>query len=296
MYRPFFKQNLNAHRRLNARPGKLSEIFSMNISGQMAICISGGSPFGALMVDLAPCRDLLSSGTFAFLRFLPSESSEIQSGLFDSIVDSLSAKANLREETLSRYQKKLGNSVTKDDIFFYIYGILHSTEYLNTYSSNLSKELPRIPFPSSEKDFFGFSKGGRSLADLHTGYESLEPYEGLQIIGEPKSKAALKVTKMRFNKIDKAVDRTKIIYNSGLAIGNIPEEAYRYTVGTRSAIEWVMDRYQVTEDKKTGIRNDVNDWSTEHGDDKYIFSLLQRIVTCSMKTNEIVSGLPRLTL
>jgi predicted helicase len=167
---------------------------------------------------------------------------------------------------------------------------------LNTYSSNLSKELPRIPFPSSEKDFFGFSKGGRNLADLHTGYESLEPYEGLQIIGEPKSKAALKVTKMRFNKIDKAVDRTKIIYNSGLAIGNIPDEAYRYTVGARSAIEWVIDRYQVTEDKKTGIRNDVNDWSTEHGDDKYIFSLLQRIVTCSMKTNEIVSGLPRLNL
>jgi predicted helicase len=101
---------------------------------------------------------------------------------------------------------------------------------------------------------------------------------------------------MRFNKTDKAVDRTKIIYNSGLAIGNIPEEAYRYTVGAKSAVEWVMDRYQVTEDKKTGIRNDVNDWSTEHGDDKYIFSLLQRIITCSMKTNEIVSGLPRLKL
>ena len=116
----------------------------------------------------------------------------------------------------------------------------------------------------------------------------------MEIIGERKTKTALKVTKMRFNKVGKAVDRSKIIYNSGLAIGNIPEDAYRYKVGAKSAVDWVMERYQVTEDKKTGIRNDVNNWSTEHGDDKYIFSLLQRIVTCSMKTNDIVSGLPRL--
>ena len=296
MYRPFFKQSLNAHRKLNARPGKLAEIFSKNIPGQMAICVATGSPFCALMVNLTPDYHLLSSGTLAFVRFIPNLETEKAQSLFDSVGDSNPDSENLSNETLSRYQKKLGNSVTKDDIFFYIYGILHATEYLNTYSSNLSKELPRIPFPSSEKDFFGFSKGGRNLADLHTGYETLEPYEGLQIIGEPKNKAALKVTKMRFNKTGKAVDRTKIIYNSGLSIGNIPEEAYRYTVGTRSAIEWVMDRYQVTEDKKTGIRNDVNDWSTEHKDDKYIFLLLQRIVTCSMKTNEVVSGLPRLNL
>jgi predicted helicase len=240
---------------------------------------------------------MLAGGCFAFLRYLPGaiHSNKLES-LFDKPSDVESSYENLNDDTIVRYQKKLGASITKDDIFFYIYGILHSTEYVNTYSSNLGKEPPRIPFPSSETDFHGFSKAGKSLADLHTGYELLEPYEDVQIIGEPKNKASLKVTKMRFNKTDKAVDRTKIIYNSGLAIGNIPEEAYRYTVGTRSAIEWVMDRYQVTEDKKTGIRNDVNDWSTEHGDDKYIFSLLQRIVTCSMKTNEIVSGLPRLNL
>jgi predicted helicase len=296
MYRPYFKQYINAHRKLNASPGRLAEIFAENIPGQMAICVATGSPFGAIVVNVSPDFHLLSSGTVAFPRFLLEDVSVSEANLFDIAQDSKTNSDNLRNETLARYQKKFGKSVSKDDIFFYIYGILQSNEYLNTYSSNLSKELPRIPFPSSEKDFFGFSKGGRQLADLHTGYETLEPYKDLQIIGEPKTKAALKVTKMRFNKSDKAVDRTKIIYNSGLAIGNIPEEAYRYTVGTRSAIEWVMDRYQVTEDKKTGIKNDVNDWSTEHGDDKYIFSLLQRIVTCSMKTNEIVSGLPRLNL
>jgi predicted helicase len=297
MYRPFFKQYLNAHRKLNARPGKLAEIFARNIPNQMAICVAGGSPFGALMVDNIPDLNMLSGGSFAYLRFVPNEVGQNgKASLFDSLQDPDEFGENLRDETLNRYRAKLGKTITKDEIFFYIYGILHSTEYLNTYSSNLSKELPRIPFPASEKNFYSFSQAGRQLADLHTGYESLEPFGDLQIIGEPKSSAALKVSKMRFNKIDKAVDRTKIIYNSGLAIGNIPEEAYRYAVGTRSAIEWVMDRYQVTEDKKTGIKNDVNDWSTEHGDDKYIFSLLQRIITCSMKTNEIVSALPRLTL
>jgi predicted helicase len=296
MYRPYFKQLINAHRRLNGRPGRLAEIFDKAIPNQMAICVSGGSPFGALMVDVSPDLNMLSGGAHAFLRFLPEGGlGEKEENLFSSLQENVFSE-NLHDEILERYQKKLGPSVTKDDIFFYIYGILHATEYLNTYSSNLSKELPRIPFPVSDKDFHGFSIAGKQLADLHTCYESLEPYGDLQVIGEPKTKAALKVTKMRFNKTDKAVDRTKIIYNSGLAIGNIPEEAYRYMVGTRSAIEWVMDRYQVTEDKKTGIKNDVNDWSTEHGDEKYIFSLLQRIITCSMKTNEIVSALPRLSL
>jgi predicted helicase len=296
MYRPYFKQYLNASRQLNENPGKLADIFAEYIPNQMAICVSGGSPFGSLMVNVSPDRNMLSGGCFAFLRYLPDNfrSKKIQS-LFDAPSELGAFYDNLSDETLVRYQKKLGHSITKDDIFFYIYGILHSTEYLNTYSSNLSKELPRIPFPTSEKDFHQFSKAGKLLADLHTNYESLEPFNELQISGGAKTNAAFKVNKMRFNKNGKADDRTKIIYNSGLAIENIPEEAYRYTVGTKSAIEWVMDRYQVTEDKKTGIRNDVNDWSTEHNDDKYIFLLLQRIVTCSMKTNEIVARLPRLS-
>ena len=295
MYRPFFKQSLNAHRKLNARPGKLAEIFAKDLPGQMAICVAGGSPFGALMVNVSPDYNMLSGGSFAFVRYMPDDSGLFkEANLFDSGRDPNAMPENLSDETLTRYRKKLGNSVTKDDIFFYVYGVLHSNEYLNTYSSNLTKELPRIPFPVSEKDFHHFSNAGKLLADLHIGYESLEPFKDLEIIGERKTKTALKVTKMRFNKVGKAVDRSKIIYNSGLAIGNIPEDAYRYKVGAKSAVDWVMERYQVTEDKKTGIRNDVNNWSTEHGDDKYIFSLLQRIVTCSMKTNDIVSGLPRL--
>lgn len=297
MYRPYFKQYLNAHRKLNASPGRLAEIFAKNIPGQMAICVPGGSPFGTLMVSVSPDFNMLPGGSHTILRYLPNDADERDGvNLFSPLNSSDSYTINLCDEALNRYRKTSGKQITEDEVFFYVYGMLHSNEYVNVYSSNLSKELPRIPFPASENTFHEFSTAGRQLADLHVGYETLEPYKDLQIIGEPKNKAALKVTKMRFNKTGKAVDRTKVIYNSGLAIGNIPEEAYRYTVGSKSAIEWVMDRYQVTEDKKTGIRNDVNDWSTEHGDDKYIFMLLQRIVTCSMKTNEIVSGLPRLNL
>jgi predicted helicase len=171
--------------------------------------------------------------------------------------------------------------VTKEDIFYFVYGLLHSEEYREKYASDLKKTLPRIPFV---RDFWGFSKAGRALAELHLNYESVEPYS----LEEKRTGDDLKVIKMRFPKKDQ---KDTIIYNSSVTLSGIPNEAYEYQVNGKSAIEWIMDRYQVTIDKNSGIKNDPNEWSE---DPRYILDLLKRIVSVSLETMKIVKGLPKL--
>jgi predicted helicase len=141
------------------------------------------------------------------------------------------------------------------------------------------------------RDFWTFSKSGRELAGLHLNYETVPPYEGVNVIGEDSE--YYRVEKMRFLKKDR---KDTIIYNSHITIENIPLEAYEYVVNGKSAIEWIMERYQITTHKDSGITNDPNDWSEEVGNPRYILDLLLSIITVSMKTNEIVKSLPKLTL
>jgi len=153
--------------------------------------------------------------------------------------------------------------------------------------------LPRIPYAS---DFWSFSKAGRELANWHLHYESVEPYavkeEGSELPLEPK--AHYRVEKMTFGKAAKAVDKTIINYNSRVTLRGIPLEAYEYVVNGKSAIEWIMERYQITKDKDSQIVNDPNDWCTEHEDPLYIVNLVKRIVRVSLETVRIVKGLPAL--
>ncbi len=154
--------------------------------------------------------------------------------------------------------------------------------------------LPRIPLVDIPNDFFAFSKAGRELADLHLNYETVPPYPGVEVIGEEKGN--FRVDKITFAKKDGDVDKTILIYNSSIKITNIPLEAYDYVVNGKSAIEWIMDRYQVKVDKDSGIKNDPNDWGLEHNNPRYILNLILSIITVSMKTNEIVKNLPKLVL
>jgi predicted helicase len=150
--------------------------------------------------------------------------------------------------------------------------------------------LPRLPLVDTPEQFFAFSQAGRKLADLHLNYETVEPYAGVTIktIGTPN----YEVQKMRFGKVDsKTADKTTIIYNPTITIESIPVEAYEYVVNGKSAIEWIMERYQITTDAKSGITNNPNDWSREHDDEKYIFNLLLRIITVSIETMKIVKEL-----
>lgn len=202
---------------------------------------------------------------------------------------------------LSTARKQYGSRVTKEDIFYYVYGILHAPDYRTTFAADLKKSLPRLPLVESPDDFWAFSHAGRDLAELHLGYERVEPYAGCRIRLAPSMRGDdtvdYRVEKMRFGKADgKTVDKSVIHYNAGITIESIPLEAYDYVVNGKSAIEWVMERYAVKTDSASQITNDPNDWCREHDDPKYIYNLLLRLITVSLETMKIVRALPKLKL
>lgn len=179
--------------------------------------------------------------------------------------------------------------VNKVDIFYYVYGILHSPEYRSRFEANLQKELPRIPL---SRNFREFCAAGRALAKLHLGYEEIEPWPvkevGSSLLPGPVQK--IKWGKRKDSETGKKVDdHTVLIYNENLVIKDIPEAAQRYTVNGRSPLEWVIDRYQVKTDKASGIVNDPNEYSD---DLRYIVGLIEKLIRVSMETMEIVDQLP----
>ncbi len=194
---------------------------------------------------------------------------------------------------LSEYRRVYRDgTIGKEDIFYYVYGVLHSPEYRSRFESSLKKMLPRMPYL---KDFWAYSQIGRELAHWHLNYETVEPYalieDSADLALEPKEH--YRVEKMVFAKKAKAVDKSTIIFNSRVRLGGIPSEAYEYIVNGKSAIEWVMERYQVTVDKDSGIRNDPNDWSE---DPRYIVDLVKRVVKVSVETMRLVGELPEFEL
>lgn len=154
--------------------------------------------------------------------------------------------------------------------------------------------LPRLPLVEDVRDFWAFSKAGRKLAELHINYETVPPCEGVQVLsfGEDLGGASYRVEKMRFPKKDQ---KNTIIYNSKITISNIPAKAYEYVVNGKSAIEWIMERYQITTHKESGIKNDPNDWAAEVGNPRYISDLLLSVINVSVQTVEIVEGLPKVS-
>lgn len=194
-------------------------------------------------------------------------------------------------------------TISKRDLFFYIYGILHSPDYRERYADNLSKELPRIPRVRTAADFRHFSKAGRDLAALHLNYETVDKHP-LTIDTQGKlTDADYRVEKMKFAKkkdpdTGKSVnDRSTVIYNAKITMRDIPEAAWGYVVNGKAALDWVMERQAVRVDKDSGIVNDANDWAIETmGNPKYPLELFQRVVTVSLQTQAIVAALPPLDI
>ncbi len=182
-----------------------------------------------------------------------------------------------------------GNRVTKENIFYYVYGILHSPEYRTRFANDLKKMLPRIPLIEEPRHFWSFSKAGRELADLHLNYETVPPSQDVTVTGAETGHFT--VEKMRF---PKKGEKDTIIYNSAITIQNIPAKAWDYTVNGKSAIEWIMERYQLTTHKESTITNNPNDWAKEVGNPRYILDLLLSVINVSVKSVEIVEGLPEL--
>jgi predicted helicase len=191
---------------------------------------------------------------------------------------------------LAEFRKRYADAkITKEDTFYYVYGILHSPEYKQRFASDLKKMLPRIPFA---KDFQVFSKAGRELAALHLNYETIEPFPLVEstkrLVMEPGD---YRVSKMVFGKKDGKPDKSVLVYNNHITLSGIPPEAYDYVVNGKPALEWIKERYEVTKDKDSGIENDPNAWSD---DPRYIIDLIKRVTQVSIKSVALVASLPAL--
>lgn len=291
VYRPFAKQWLYLDDKLNHRPGQIPAFFPTADVENRIICLKGvgaNKPFSALMTDVPPDLEFMSKTQCLPLYYYESGEGKT-AGLFDKASQAgLVRKDGVSDETLADFQKQFGSKVSKEDVFYYVYGILHSVEYKQRFAVDLKKMLPRIPMAG---DFWAFSAAGRQLADLHTGYETVDPYELGQTTQQlPLEKSVVfKVSKMRFGKKGKEPDRSTIIVNSQLTLTGIPDEAYGYEVNGKSAIEWLLESYQLSTDKESGIVNDPNDWSD---DPTYIANLIKRVVRVSVETVRIVKALP----
>lgn len=208
----------------------------------------------------------------------------------------------LTDEGLAYFQAAyLGEMITKDDLFYYVYGILHSEDYRARYAHNLSKQLPRIPTVKKVEDFWAFVTAGRKLGDLHMNYEEVEPYPVTYKQGDPRtwmiSDAVrfYRVEAMKFVGKRGAIDKSTVIYNANITMQNIPLEAYDYVVNGRPALEWVMERQIVKTDKASGLVNDANRYAVETvGNPAYPLELFQRVITVSLETIKIVRSLPKL--
>jgi predicted helicase len=178
--------------------------------------------------------------------------------------------------------------ISKQDIFYYVYGVLHSPEYKQRFASDLKKMLPRIPLV---QDFWAFSQAGRELADWHIHYETIEPYPLTENVPLLETPDTYRVQKMQFAKKGKEVDKTTLVYNSQISLNGIPLETYDYIVNGKPALEWIIERYAITTDKDSGITNNPNHWSDNP---RYIIDLVKRIVRVSVETVRIVKNLPAL--
>jgi predicted helicase len=306
MYRPYIKSWCYFNKQLNAMLYKLNSIFPTDKTN-FVITISGkGSKNGLSVLISNKLLDLnfQEAGAQCFPLWIYEDkpvSEDRQSNLFNNTNSRSDSKVKdgITDSALKHFHEAYPKeSITKEDIFYYIYGLLHSEEYRNRYADNLSKQLPRIPRVKKTKDFWDFSKAGRILANLHISYESVEPYpvtfHGLNPDKQKLTQEQLRVTKMKFGK-DK--DKSTIIYNSNITIKNIPLETYDYVVNGKPAIEWVMERQSVKTDKASGIVNDANLYAIETVvDPAYPLRLIQRVITVSLETMKIVRGLPGLEI
>ena len=291
-YRPFFKQYLYFARELNDMVYQLPKLFPRHDSENLVLCISESY---LLITNCLP--DLHFNGdTQAFPLYYFEEKNNKAKGLFDQDSDEeFTRRDGISDFIFELAKKQYGNNVTKEDIFYYVYGFLHSPAYRETFANDLNKMLPRLPLVEAVRDFWAFSKAGRKLADLHISYESVEPHPTARVV-LPEIKNQMdayefySVEKMRFPKKDQ---KDTILYNSRIRIENIPAKAYEYVVNGKSAIEWIMERYQVTVHKESGIKNDPNDWSREVEKPSYILDLLLSVINVSVQTVEIVENLPK---
>lgn len=301
MYRPFFKQNIFYDKVLIQRTYQQKALFPTPNQENLLICvcgIGGTKDFSVLITNVIPdLQSMFNGQCFPFYWY--EENKNRQKTLFDEDTGEQYIRRDgitdwILKEVRTRYNTK---SITKEMIFYYVYGLLHSEDYRTRFAADLKKSLPRIPIVERVEDFMDFYKYGKKLADLHLNYESIAPYPEVKVgdrplKGDESDYEYYRVwDKMRFNS---KTDKSTIIYNGNIRIENIPAKAYEYVVNGKSAIDWIVERYCVSQDKKSLIKNDANDWGKEHGKPRYILDLLLSVINVSVQTVDIVKALPKL--
>jgi predicted helicase len=309
-YRPFTSQWLYYDRALNERVYQMPRIFSDHKSENRIICVSGvaARDFSALMSRTISSYDFVEKGQ-CFPRYLYAGEAVVTENGEGDLLNAGGASGSevqrrdaLTDEGLVHFQAAYpGEIITKDDLFYYVYGLLHSEDYRARYADNLSKELPRIPAVKKAADFWAFVEAGRKLGDLHCDYEKAALYSvtiaqgDLRLANIPDPESFYRVEQMKFAGKRPNLDKTTVIYNANITMTGIPLDAYDYVVNGKPALEWVMERQCVKTDKASGIVNDANRYATETvGDPAYPLKLFQRVITVSLETIKIVRSLPPL--
>ena len=274
LYRPFTKSHLYFHRMMNECVYVFPSIFPTPVTEteNRAICVSSprtNTSFHTLMIDVIPDFHLTGdSQCFPFYTYNE---------------DGTNRRENITDWALAEFRTHYDDdTITKWDIFHYNYGLLHHPTYREKYEMNLKRDLPHIPFA---ENFWGFVNAGAALADLHVHYESAPKYNRLKYVETEGTTVDWGVDKMTLSK-----DKTQLKYNDFLTLDGIPTEAFDYRLGNRSALEWMVDQYRVKVDKRSGIKNDPN----RADQPRYIVDLIARVIHMSLKTVEIVAGLPTL--
>ncbi|QQN48258.1 DEAD/DEAH box helicase [Corynebacterium kefirresidentii] len=320
LYRPFMKQRVYFDQAFNDMIYQLPSMFPtpqhQNI-GFYQVGNASAVPFSVIAMLLLPDLHVTGAGSGGqfFPRFTWAAVEAEDGGLFGEgsvakqgeasvygkvgeVVDGYVRVDNITDEIKALYREALGADVTGDDIFHFVYGKLHDPGYRTKYAADLKKMLPHIETPTSRAEFDKFAAAGKELMDLHVGYESVEPWPlDIQVKGDESDRETWRVLKMKWAKrkdpeTGKNVnDVTKLIYNKRVTIAGIPAEADEYMLGSRSAVAWLIDRYQVKKDKASGIVNDPNDWADEVGNPRYIVDLIGKVTRVAMETVRIVDGL-----
>ena len=284
-YRPFFKQKLYYEKKPEfiERPGRWTNLFSRSNQNRYILINQNYTGVGQIAFMTNMLVDIHCDGdTQVFPLYIGEDF-----GISDESL--LHFRAPYAESNISKY-----------DIFYYIYGILHSPDYLSKYSNNISKELPRIPRVATYEQFKIFTDAGKRLAELHVNYEAQPEYSGVSIKIENSNNYY--VNQMKWGKIPEKIgndakDKTVLIYNDDITISSIPIQAQKYIVNRKSALDWVVERACITTDKKTGIINDFNQYGmTEHKDQRYPLSLFLKVLTVSIETLKIIDSLPSLEI
>lgn len=294
LYRPFTKNYVYFTKFVNEMVYQLPKLFPTAEHKNLVICTNGigDKDFSCLITKHIPDLQVLFNGQCFPLYWYEEKQSQKQGSLLSLDNEPLYIQHDgITDWILKEVQSRYNNSkyITKEHIFYYVYGILHSKEYIERFKDHLKKSLPRIPIVNDVETFMVFSKKGKELAELHLNYEEVPAYPDVIVHGEETCNFT--VDKMRFINKD---DKSTIIYNNSITIENIPSKAYEYVVNGKSAIEWIMERYQVTINKESKIKNDPNDWAKEHDKPRYILDLLLSVLNVSVQSVDIINSLPKL--